>query len=93
VDSAGVSGWAGIKTNRKGFPALSYIQAYRYNWTNLDMESIGTDTEIDEISKIVVPTRGSIVKVAYSYTAVRRIQFTILNDSGKLMLLRAQVPD
>ena len=57
------------------------------------MESIGTDTEIDEISKIVVPTRGSIVKVAYSYTAVRRIQFTILNDSGKLMLLRAQVPD
>lgn len=57
------------------------------------MESIGTDTEIDKISKVVVPTRGLIVKVAYSSTAVRRVQFTILDDSGKLILLRVQVPD
>ncbi|WP_369431850.1 fimbria/pilus outer membrane usher protein [Pseudomonas lurida] len=89
----GVSGWTGLKTNRKGFAVVSYIQAYRYNWMSFDIESIATDTEIDEISKVVVPHRGSIVKVAYSSTTVRTIQFTILDDSRKHIPLRAKVLD
>lgn len=93
VDGVGVSGWTGIKTNRKGFAVVPYMQAYRYNWMNLDTESIGTDTEINENSKVVVPTRGSIVKVAYSSTTGRRIQFSILDDSGKHLPLGAQVLD
>lgn len=93
VKNATISGWPGVKTNKKGFAILPYIQPYRYNWINLNTESLGTDTEIDENSKVVVPTRGSITKVKYASTSGRRIQFKVYDEMGETIPLGAQVFD
>lgn len=71
-----------ISTDRLGYAVLPFAQPYRYNWINVDTESLGTDTDITENAKMIVPTRGAIVKTRFAAETGRRIQFDVTSDDG-----------
>ncbi len=90
VGGVGVSGWNGVRTNGKGYAVVPYMQPYRYNWLNLDTQTLGTDTEINETSKVLVPTRGAIVKTTYAAQTGRRLQFVLRAEQGGTIPFGAQ---
>ncbi|TKK37752.1 usher CupC3 [Pseudomonas fluorescens] len=90
TEGVGVSGWNGIRTDGKGYAVVPYMQPYRYNWVNLDTQTLGADTEIGGASKVLVPTRGAIAKVSYTAQSGRRLQFKLLREQGELVPFGAQ---
>ncbi|OLF52042.1 fimbria/pilus outer membrane usher protein [Pseudomonas chlororaphis] len=90
VNNAGVSGWNAVRTDRKGYAVVPYMQPYRYNWIDLDTQTLGTDTEVAETSKVLVPTRGAIVKASYAAQSGRRLQFELQADQGGRIPFGAQ---
>ncbi|KUY70525.1 fimbria/pilus outer membrane usher protein [Burkholderia cepacia] len=71
-----------ISTDRRGYAVLPYVQPYRYNWLNVDTESLGFDTELVDNAKSVVPTRGAIVTARFAAETGRRIQFDVKTENG-----------
>ncbi|MDR0240949.1 MAG: fimbrial biogenesis outer membrane usher protein [Burkholderia sp.] len=82
-----------VDTDRRGYAVLPYVQPYRYNWINIDTESLGNNTEITENAKSVVPTRGAIVKTRFAAEIGRRIQFDVTQDNGGKVPLGATAYD
>ena len=82
-----------VSTDRRGYAVLPYAQPYRYNWLNIDTESLGNDTEITENAKTIVPTRGAIVKARFAAETGRRIQFDVTTTDGKKVPLGATAYD
>ncbi len=78
-----------VSTDWRGYAVLPYMQPYRYNWLNVDTESLGSNTEIVENAKLVVPTRGAIVKTRFSADTGRRIQFAVSTADGAKVPLGA----
>ncbi|WDG45258.1 fimbria/pilus outer membrane usher protein [Pseudomonas chlororaphis] len=88
--AVGVAGWTAIKTNSKGYAVVPHMQPYRYNWLSLDTQTLGTDVEINDISKVLVPTRGAIVKASYAAQTGRRSQFVLRPEKDGAIPFGAQ---
>ncbi|RKU04167.1 usher CupC3 [Burkholderia sp. Nafp2/4-1b] len=73
---------ASISTDRRGFAIVPYAQPYRFNWLNVDTESLGFDTDLTDNTKSVVPTRGAIVKARFAAETGRRVQFDVTTSTG-----------
>ncbi|MCA8102064.1 fimbria/pilus outer membrane usher protein [Burkholderia contaminans] len=82
-----------ISTDYRGYAVLPYAQPYRYNWINIDTESLGNETEIVANSQAIVPTRGAIVKTRFSAETGRRIQFDVATTDGSKVPLGATAYD
>lgn len=46
VGGVGLDGYSSVRTDGRGYAVLPYMQPYRYNWVNLDTNTLGSDTEI-----------------------------------------------
>jgi len=85
VPDVALSNSQSIRTDRRGYAVLPNLQPYRQNWLNLDMSSAGANTEITENAKMVVPTRGAVVKARFEAETGRRVQFELsLEQAGKV---------
>jgi len=93
VSGVGVDNSASIRTNRKGYAVVPYVQPYRYNWINLDTATLDSNTEVSESTAMLVPTRGAIVKARYASEQGRRVQFDLKLDSGQRIPFGAQAHD
>ncbi|MDH1629565.1 fimbria/pilus outer membrane usher protein [Pseudomonas mosselii] len=93
VKGVGVDSSSSVRTDNRGYAVVPYTQPYRYNWINLETESLGAGTEIEESSKVVVPTRGAITKSRFSATQGRRLQFALTRDNGQKLPFGAQAFD
>ncbi|AIL63155.1 fimbria/pilus outer membrane usher protein [Pseudomonas alkylphenolica] len=93
VSGVGVDSSASIRTNRKGYAVVPYVQPYRYNWINLDTATLDSNTEVSESTVMLVPTRGAIVKARYASEQGRRVQFDLKLDSGQRIPFGAQAHD
>ncbi|WP_205781948.1 fimbria/pilus outer membrane usher protein [Burkholderia sp. Ac-20344] len=82
VRGARFSSSTSISTDRSGYAILPYAQPYRYNWLNIDTESLGFDTDLTDNAKSVVPTRGAIVKAKFAAETGRRVQFDVKTSNG-----------
>ncbi len=82
-----------VRTDRRGYAIVPYLQPYRQNWLNIDPSSIGTDTEITDNAKSVVPTRGAIVQARFDAESGRRVQFELSQDAGGKLPFGAQAYD
>ncbi|AZQ54912.1 fimbria/pilus outer membrane usher protein [Burkholderia cenocepacia] len=82
-----------VRTDRRGYAIVPYLQPYRQNWLNIDPSSIGTHTEITDNAKMVVPTRGAIVKTRFEAESGRRVQFELSTDEGGKVPFGAQAYD
>ncbi|MDN7857546.1 fimbria/pilus outer membrane usher protein [Burkholderia cepacia] len=82
-----------VRTDRRGYAIVPYLQPYRQNWLNIDPSSVGTHTEITDNAKMVVPTRGAIVKTRFEAESGRRVQFELSTDEGGKVPFGAQAYD
>ncbi|MEN2469121.1 fimbria/pilus outer membrane usher protein [Burkholderia sp. GS2Y] len=92
VSGVGISGTT-ARTDWRGYAVVPYLQPYRHNWLTVDTATIGTDTEIAENSKSVVPTRGAIVKTSFAAESGRRVQFDLTRDRAGKIPFGAQAYD
>ncbi|MFP3519982.1 fimbria/pilus outer membrane usher protein, partial [Pseudomonas sp. SIMBA_077] len=83
VKGVGVDSSAVTRTDDKGYAIVPYVQPYRYNWISLDSDTLGSDVEIQESSRMVVPTRGAVVKSRFESTSGRRLQFDLRTVDGQ----------
>lgn len=97
VEVPGVKGAAlegsTARTDKAGFTIANYVQPYRYNWVNIDTQTLGSDVEVTETSQRVVPRRGSVVKAHFEASTGRRVQFDLLQANGKKLPFGAQLFD
>ncbi|AOZ06395.1 fimbria/pilus outer membrane usher protein [Cupriavidus malaysiensis] len=85
VAGVSMSNSPSVRTDRSGYAVVPYLQPYRVNWLNVDPSSTGVETEITENSKMVVPTRGAVVKTRFEAETGRRVQFELsLDQAGKV---------
>ncbi|KVN76110.1 hypothetical protein WL40_22465 [Burkholderia ubonensis] len=84
---------ATVRTDRRGYAVVPYLQPYRQNWLNIDPSSIGTHTEIPDNAKMVVPTRGAIVKTCFEAESGQRAQFELSGNEGGKVPFGAQAYD
>lgn len=93
VSGVGVDSSASIRTDRKGYAVVPYVQPYRYNWVNLDTTTLKSNTEVIESTAMLVPTRGAIVKAHYVSEQGRRVQFALRQEGGQPIPFGAQALD
>lgn len=79
----GVEGWNGVRTDRRGYAIVPYLQPYRMNWLNVDTRRLGSDVEILGDAPLVVPTRGAMVRARYGAETGRRVQFVLKQANGQ----------
>nr|MDH2561790.1 fimbrial biogenesis outer membrane usher protein [Pseudomonas sp. Hg5Tf] len=92
VKGAAVEG-STARTDGAGYTIEGYVQPYRYNWVNIDTQTLGSDVDVTETSQRVVPRRGSIVKARFEASTGRRVQFDLLQANGKKLPFGAQLFD
>lgn len=82
---AGLSGWNGVRTNRRGYAVVPYLQPYRLNWLSLDTQTLGAGTEIQDSGMRLVPTRGAVVRARYEAENGRRVQLQLSHEDGSAL--------
>lgn len=92
VKGAGLEG-STARTDSAGYTVESYVQPYRYNWVNLDTQTLGSDVDVADTSQRVVPRRGSVVKARFQASTGRRVQFELRQANGKKLPFGAQLFD
>ncbi|WP_070341753.1 fimbria/pilus outer membrane usher protein [Pseudomonas aeruginosa] len=93
VGGVGPDGYSSVRTDGRGYAVLPYMQPYRYNWVNLDTNTLGSDTEISDSTQMAVPTRGAVIAKRFSAESGRRVQFDLSMDSGGKIPFGAQAYD
>ncbi|HBP0508846.1 fimbria/pilus outer membrane usher protein [Pseudomonas aeruginosa] len=93
VGGVGIDGYSTVRTDKRGYAVVPYMQPYRYNWVNLDTNTLGSDTEIAENSQMLVPTRGAVVTKRFDAESGRRVQFELTLSSGEKIPFGAQAYD
>lgn len=93
VGGVGIDGYNTVRTDKRGYAVVPYMQPYRYNWVNLDTNTLGSDTEIAENSQMLVPTRGAVVTKRFDAESGRRVQFELTLSSGEKIPFGAQAYD
>jgi len=78
---AGISHLRGVKTNKRGFAVVPYVNAYRRNEVAVDPTGLPMDIELKSGSVNVVPTAGAVVLA------------TVPTVNGRSALLEVQRPD
>ncbi|AOK18625.1 usher CupC3 [Burkholderia cepacia] len=91
--SGATFGSSTVRTDRRGYAIVPYLQPYRQNWLNIDPSSLGTETEIADNAKSVVPTRGAIVAARFEAESGRRVQFELSGGEGGKVPFGAQAYD
>ncbi|MCY1305150.1 Outer membrane usher protein FimD [compost metagenome] len=82
-----------MRTDSRGYAVVPYMQPYRYNWVNLDTNTLGSDIEISENSQMLVPTRGAVVRQRFAAESGRRVQFDLNLGANEKIPFGAQAYD
>ncbi|WP_409077160.1 fimbria/pilus outer membrane usher protein [Pseudomonas sp. MRSN 12121] len=90
VQGVGIDSSASVRTDKRGYAVVPYTQPYRYNWINLNTDTLGSDVEIAESSHTLVPTRGAIVRSRFEASSGRRLQFDLRLADGEKIPFGAQ---
>lgn len=92
VKNVGIEG-STARTDGAGYTVEGYVQPYRYNYLNLDTQTLGIDVDVDETSQRVVPRRGAVVKARFAAASGRRVQLDLSLADGRKLPFGAQVSD
>lgn len=93
IGGVGIDGYGSVRTDKRGYAVVPYMQPYRYNWVNLRTDTLGTDTEITENSQMLVPTRGAVVRHRFAAESGRRVQFDLSHVNDEKIPFGAQAYD
>nr|WP_232729361.1 fimbria/pilus outer membrane usher protein [Providencia rettgeri] len=77
-----VSGWPGVKTDRRGYTTLSYLSPYQENRVSLDPTDLPDNVEMTQTDTYVVPTQGAVVPAKFSTRVGARALMTLYLANG-----------
>ena len=92
ADGARIKNSPGNYTDWRGYGVVSYASEYRNNRIELDINSLGTNVDLDQAVDNVVPTEGAVVKADFSARVGVRALLT-LTHSGQAIPFGAQVSE
>jgi outer membrane usher protein len=93
VEGVTIGSFSGAKTGSNGFAVVPNAQPYRVNWINLDTRDLGSDVEIDNATRQVVPRRGAVVLARYASKTGRRVQFALFDAQHRPIPFGASLED
>lgn len=79
-----VTGGTGIRTDWRGYALLPYSTAYRENTVSLDADGLDESTELEATATKVVPTRGALVRAAFTARHGTRALMTLTHNGKPL---------
>ncbi|HEI8868853.1 TPA: fimbria/pilus outer membrane usher protein [Serratia odorifera] len=86
-----VGGWAGNKTDYRGYTTRSGISPYQENTVSLNPASLPADAEITQTDVKVVPTQGAVVAATFATRLGARGLMTLNFPDGKPVAFGAVV--
>lgn len=75
---------SGVKTDWRGYALLPYSSEYRETTVSLDASGLDEQTELEETSVRVVPTRGALVRATFRANNGVRVLVRITRDGKPL---------
>lgn len=79
---AGVGHVPGVKTDKRGFAVVPYLNPYRMNDIVVDPAGLSTDVELKAGSALAVPTSGAVAKVVIPTASGRSALFEAMGPGG-----------
>lgn len=92
ADDARVKNSPGNYTDYRGYSVVTYASVYRNNRIELDINSLGTNVDLDQAVANVVPTEGAIVKADFTARVGARALLT-LSHAGHAVPFGAQASE
>ncbi|EHR8377217.1 fimbrial biogenesis outer membrane usher protein [Escherichia coli] len=88
VDAGGVEGLdvynrAGVKTDGRGFAVVPSVSAYRKTDIRISQAGVGSETEIRQTVKSVVPTSGALVLADYDVVSGKKALLNLMKRDGR----------
>lgn len=73
----------GAKTDWRGYTTVSNLTVYRKNDVALRTDSLPGDVELELTNKVVIPTRGAVVRADYVANVGMRVLMTLTQANGQ----------
>ncbi|WP_407309201.1 fimbria/pilus outer membrane usher protein [Pseudomonas sp. nanlin1] len=89
----GVRNGTKAQTGASGYALMPALRPYRVNQVELDLDELGMDTELDNGTQQVVPSRGALVKATFEARRVNRVILSLQDAQGLALPFGAQVVD
>ena len=89
--NVGIKNQSGVRTDFRGYTVVSNVSPYRKNDIGLETTTIADDVELELTNKIVVPTRGAVVRTDFVANVGLRALLTLRRDNGKPVPFGAMV--
>lgn len=80
---AGVGNQRGVKTDKRGYAVVPYLNAYRMNDISVDPTGLPLDVELKAGSASAVPTAGAVVKAVIPTASGRSALIEALDPAGQ----------
>lgn len=80
---AGVGNQRGVKTDKRGYAVVPYLNAYRMNDISVDPTGLPLDVELKAGSASAVPTAGAVVKAVIPTASGRSALIEALDHAGQ----------
>lgn len=80
---AGIGNQRGVKTDKRGYAVVPYLNAYRMNDIAVDPTGLPLDVELKSGSVMSVPTAGAVVKVVVPTASGRSALIEAMDSQGR----------
>lgn len=81
----------GVRTDFRGYTVVNNLTPYRENEVNLDTETLPDDVDLQNTNRMLVPTRGALVRAEYSASVGERALITLQRPNGSVVPFGALV--
>ncbi|HGN9370287.1 TPA: fimbria/pilus outer membrane usher protein [Citrobacter pasteurii] len=81
----------GVSTDFRGYTIVNNLTPYRENEVNLDTETLPTDVDLQDTNRMLVPTRGALVRAEYGANVGERALITLRRPDGSVVPFGAMV--
>ncbi|WP_371337570.1 fimbria/pilus outer membrane usher protein [Klebsiella quasipneumoniae] len=80
AEGVDITNQSGVSTDFRGYAILPYLTPYRINNILINTETLKDDIELPKNQKIVVPTRGAVVRAEFAALTGNRVLITLLKE-------------
>jgi outer membrane usher protein len=82
ADDVKVLNNSGVGTDSRGYAIVPYTSPYRRNRVGLDTTTLGSNVDLEESAKDVIPTRGAVVRADFHPHVGYRVMMNLTRPDG-----------
>lgn len=72
-----------MKTDFRGYTLVPYLSPYREYTVGLNTETLPDDADLTLTSRVVIPTRGAIVRARFDTRVGKRVLMVLTRANGQ----------